>query len=68
MLKVLVEPVALTFYIFRRYTDKLVVSEMFIMQLIVDRLARRVYKKLTVFEEFQKGKGGHFYRTTRRTG
>lgn len=35
------------------------------MQLIADRLARRVYNKLTVFEEFQKGKGGHFYHTTR---
>lgn len=58
----------MTFYIFRMYTDKLVVSEMLIMQLIADRLARHVYKKLTVFEEFQKGKGGHFYCTTRRTG
>lgn len=26
------------------------------MQLIADRLARRVYKKLTVFEEFRKEK------------
>ena len=38
------------------------------MQLIADRLARHLYKKLTVIEEFQKGKGGHFHHTTRRTG